>query len=778
MQKLSKKYGKQGAYDSKMYVEPANDLQNPEAKVNDPEYFKKKAERFYWSYLNGYTTIAYTQTTEFLNNRLYAQGRQPNVKYMDTVCPKNKQGKREGYDTISWDNFPVLPKMRAMVMGKFDPIDYAVNVNCVDELSNNLRDLEKLKYLTTETDREFFNDLYAKLGMPQDKPHLPFEPRGIEDLDMMQEVGSFKLATEITLEQKLKKSLDHSDWSELKKRLIEDAFDCGFICAKDYNDPVTGEVKARYVDPAYFLVRQTRSNNFEDISEAAEIKFYSVQQLRSAGVPDNQLWKCIRAMSGLFGNPGDLYNLNWNTFLTLTSKYDNVIIAVLDGESESLDMEYYEMSKGQIFNTPWGTDKPRKKDNKLVKTKYRKWYRWKWVIGTDVVFDYGYQQDQIYDQYNRPKCSYSCYRITDRAIVSNCISVIDDLQITIQKLRLAWANAAPPGLAIEISSLSNMTIGGDKLSPFDLIKIYTQKGHMLYKASLSPGGIPLQGTGKFIEPLNSPIEPYLRACLLDIDMHLNHLRELTGISQVIDGSNPQPGQLAGVTQIQEQGTNNVLRPLLSSYQWVKRDICRKMAWRIQLQAKTKLLLGEPTSFGDLVLAELDDISKPTVDVNVDVLLDDVMIQKIDAMALESLRAAKTGQVGITSSDYFFIQRALQTGQLKYAEFYLSAREQEQKKSIQANAQQMQEMNNLGAIQLEQEKQKTYVLQRDAAMAELQAAKTWDYNKAMDVEEQKRKTTLQAEQLRGRNAMAVEKERGDNALEVADENGKNKTVAKK
>ena len=83
------------------------------------------------------------------------------------------------------------------------------------------------------------------------------------------------------------------------------------------------------------------------------------------------------------------------------------------------------------FKLPYGQSPTRKKKNRYETNKYARRYRAKLVIGTSIVFDYGYQYNQIFDSQNRPKSSYSIYRVADRSMTSRCVSVIDDLHIAI-----------------------------------------------------------------------------------------------------------------------------------------------------------------------------------------------------------------------------------------------------------------------------------------------------------------------------------------------------------
>ena len=84
---------------------------------------------------------------------------------------------------------------------------------------------------------------------------------------------------------------------------------------------------------------------------------------------------------------------------------------------------------------------------------------------------------------------------------------------------------------------------------------------------------------------------------------------------------------------------------------------------------------------------------------------DMPIKDEDRMALEqaclaSLQAAKTGNIGITLSDYVYIKELISVNNMRAAWVYLAYREQQMQNQRDATAAQMQQMNAQQAQQQE------------------------------------------------------------------------------
>lgn len=699
-------------YKDAKYTDPGDAIDpNKKKDANDTvakDWFRRKCEYIYSCYIRDDAYIPYSTVRDYRICRLYAQGRQPNTKYMERLTIQDKRtGIRKGWMNISWDILPILPKFRSVVLGKFEEIDYSTQTHAIDDVSNTLREDAKIGFWVENKYKEELEALRKIVGdSDPEQPRLPFVPKSLEELDMLGTMGFFRLAYEIVMDKLLIATSQKSNWHEIKRRLFEDAIDLGIIAVKDYTDPVNGKPMVRYVDPEYLIIRQTRMNDFSNVAEAGEITWYSIGDLRAYGLSDDELIKASRAYSGIFGNP---YMTDIPGYPQDRNRYDYLKVAVLDAEFESFDTYFFESrmigDRMVYFNLPFGTKKSSSKKNKFGSRQYQKRYRVKWVIGTDIIFDYGLQYDQNYDQENRPRSSYSCYRIAEKSMISQCITSADDIQLAVLKLRSAMAESKPAGVMIEFGSLKEISMGGEKMDPFDILKIYRDRGDLLFRYALQQNGMPLQGGVPPIQELRGGIGPYLQELMSILEWNINMVREITGINQAVDASTPSPGALVGVAQIAEQGTNNVLRPLLAGYRSVKQRAYMNLCQRWQLAGKFyPQTMPYTTAEGSATIEVLkvgSELYNPVFDVYVDMPIKQEDKAMLEQACLESLRAAKAGSVGINLSDYIYIKELIAINNMRAAWVYLSYREQEiqnerdmlsaQNQQINAQMQQQAEM---------------------------------------------------------------------------------------
>lgn len=713
------------------------------------EWYLKKCQWIYSCYLRDDAYIPYSSTRDFQTNRLYAQGRQPVNKYMNMfTIPDKKTGQRKGFMNISWDIFSPMTKLRSIVLGKFEDIDYNILIRAVDDASNTTREDAKLTIMVESKYNELLEGFRQRIGGdsgPEVKDaKIPYIPKSIDEFDMMQQLGAFKLAWEVSMDKLCNDTGMKVNWPELKRRLLEDAIDLGLIAVKDYQDPQTNLPMLRYVDPQNFIIRQTRRNDFHDVTEAGEICWYTLEQLRTYGFTDQELSQMGATYGGQFGNtyastPSSVWS-NYNNGL------DGIRAGVLDVEFQSFDTEFFEMRNGVSENgagynlaveLPFDSSGPTNKKNRFVKKDKPKFYRAKWVIGTDFIFDYGLQYDVPYHQKSTPKSSYSCYRVSDRSMVNQCIAVLDDFQIGVLKLRNAEANSRPAGIQIEWGSITNITHGGDEMSPWEIIKLFNDKGDLLYRHAVDPNnGRQIQGGIPPIVPLTGGIGPYMGELLQGLEWKMNNLREITGINAIVDSSAPAPGALVGTAKIAEAATNHVLRPILSGYKSVKQrafgNVCNR--WQIVAMHYPQAIT---TTIGNAAFETIkvgSELYEPIFDVFCDAIISDDDKMKIENAMLQSMAAAKTGMVGITMMDYFYITQLVQAGNIRYAWVYLSYREQQAKKEqdvrvattqkqVGEQSMDLQKQKDDQAVNLivvsEQEKRKTLLLEHQFKMQELQ-----------------------------------------------------------
>lgn len=695
---------------SNQFLEPGDNI---DPKKKDEAWFKAKCEFIYSQYLRDNCGIPYSRSSDFEIYRAYAQGRQPVEKYMNVLCPKDKKtGKRKMWMNISWDILSVAQKYRGVVLGRLSKVDYKAQCACNDELSDEKRDNIKFGLWVEKKHQEFlasFDQMTGAKSDPQNK-EVPFMPETTQELDMMANVGAFKLKHEIAMEKMTSNAFAESEWEEIKRKLYEDFYDLGLAATKDFVNPDTQKVECRYVDPAHLIVRFSRSNAFEDITDVAELKIYSLATIKQlTGLADDKIQNFAQVYTNYYGNPGGYYSTLYNE-----QRYDHNKVLVMDCEFESDDTRVFkngvDKNGNQIVAEKKFDYKPSPDGaisqgiGSVDRIAVKQWYRCKWIVGTDYVFDYGYQHDVPRKRKNKPCSSYHLYKVADKSMQASIIQPLDQIQFNFLKLQNDIAKAPPAGIRVEFGALSNMTLGDEKLQPLDILAIYRQTGDLIYKRTTQQGQI--TGTENPVSELVGGLGQVLDERIKIFEFNFNLIRDITGINSVVDASAPSPGALNGTSEIAASATDNVLQGMLHGYKNIKLNTARNMARRIQIIARFGDITRYYNSLGAANMEIIrigagDDLSD--YGIFFEGAITDEQRQFIRQAALASLNAAKTGSIGITMRDYMFIERMLEADQIKYAEFFLAGREAQEYQKQQALQRENMQMNAQNAQAAEEQK---------------------------------------------------------------------------
>lgn len=763
--------------DGKYSFKPTDDIPHQKKKgnksftdnPNDPDgWVLKKMQYMYNSYLRDNTFVPFSAISEIRMNRLYAQGRQPIQKYKELLTIKNKNdGTRKGWMNMSWDIFPILPKFAAVPEGQFDGQDFTTQVYAIDGYSNKKREDVKLDILVENKYGHQYANIKQALGISENNKQTPIKAQTKEEVNLLFDMGFEKLDEEIEMDTLCLATEQRCGWNEIKKHLIRDLIENAIACTKDYNDPVNHKPMVRYVDIEYLICRAVRRNDYYDVLEAGEIQFLTISDLKMYGLTDEQIMECSKAYSGLYGNPffgsqpTNYYNSVWNN-----SQWGDFRVAVLDAEFQSLDKMFFEQRRdGYITELPYNGDVTSKKNKRYVK-EYQKLYRAKWVIGTNIVFDYGEQYDVNYNPEGKPVSSFSIYRCAGRSMISQCIAVADDIQLDILKIRDWVTRAKPPGIKVEWGSLTNMTMGENKMSPWEILKIYRDTGDLLYKAPTIDNGAYLQGVAPPVEELKGGLGGAVTEVLQKLTFDINMLREITGINAAADASTPANGALVGTSNLAIEATTKVLKPIISAYQNIKQRTFNNVVTRWQIA-------NEVYKVSDDTLVSKDGLIRAKVSTGVYNLgfqaycaeiVSEQEKAELQQACLASMQAAKTGSVGITLADYFIVKQFVARGNIRGGWMFLAYKEAEraaiqqlasdQNQSINAQAQ--QEAANTSSQAMLQAKQ----MEAQARMAEIDKKGEWD----MKIQQMKEIYQMQ----RQRNDMKIDREQMSTDVKIAKE----------
>ena len=692
----------------------ANSVQFPDHDIDpskkDKTWHMRWAEALYSRYVNDQTAMPYSVRSEIDLYRLYSIGNQPVEKYMDRLAPKDPRTQtRNGYMNISWDIIPIIPKFREIILGMFEKMDYDVYADAIDEKAEDERDYLKWRSWALKT----LNERLVKVGTQQNIEEMTgnptYVPGSIQELEMMAQLGAFKLIQEINIEKLLRYSFYLSDWPDVKRRIFEDLFDIGYAITKDYVDPINGQALSRYVDPKAYITNYSSGHTFKNKKAAGELVGKTMSDLRRDAKDQitEEEYKSIETFySGYQPNLSDTY------FDGISGYEENrdYNVQIMDMEFFDYDIKKYEV-KTNRYNQKFVYDKDynyskKKTNNREPAESYKKTVRrCKWIVGTKICYDWGYQHDIIRPQKNEAKLSFTAYKHSDKSILSRMIPIADNFQMTYLKLNNAIAMSAPSGLKVEVNSLKNVEIGGKKKGPLELLRIYRQTGDILYSATTHHSEFQAVG-GTPVDRMVGGVGPELQEYITIMNHNLDLMRQVVGISPAMDQSNLNPEIPVGTSKIQVGASNNIMHNLFVGYEYIKEHTARNMALRWQIIAKYRDVKGyypavsrqtlesvkvnAGTDFGQMgIRIEM----RPTVEQKAE----------LKQLALGSYTASKQGAPGISVSDYMYLMRLLDNGNIKLASVYFAFKEEQAMARKEQQQQMLVEQQNQSAQMIQQQK---------------------------------------------------------------------------
>jgi len=670
------------AYTKGGYPFPQDDI-NPTEK--NALWGKKWCEAMYARYRQGKSAIAFSSVKEMTALRELADGRQNIKQYQKILLDiSDPDAAMTGYMNINWDVFSVMPKFLRVVEGMMEQTDHQVVATAVDPSSTEEKEAAKLDMQYRMKFKEILSYIDQAMGVDRSGDYVP---ESMEELNLYDGAGGFKLAKETEIEQGLDYTFYISAWKEIKKQIIRDF--CVINCAatKDFTDQYTKKVKIRYVDPLCFIGQYSKhpdNKNMEYGGEVIQVLISDIRKL-NPDIEESELITLAREYGGVGGNPSiDNYSYDSDA---RTGTYDGFLVDVLDAEWFSVDSTYKTKRKSpdgteNMYDEEWGkvlnTDKKKTEifDIKVV-------YKCKWIIGTDHAYDFGLQYDVPRPGKKEVELSYHLYKLPFRSLVSLSESHLHQMALAFYKLQNAIAMASPPGIAIEFTALQNMTLGKNKLQPLEILKIKRQTGDLLYKASTHRGIPNMPGGLRPIQELQGGIGAQLNEFIAIFEFNTNAIRDLTGINQIADATTPNPEQSVGGSEIAMAATNNALRPIYSAYLTIKEQTAKNISLRMQLLIKhnKEAYKGYMPVIGTIGV-QVISVGADTVDANYFIKYEAKPTKErkevIRQAAIAAMSPDRDGIIGIELPDFLMIERLLESGSLKYAEAFLNHKSKKNK----------------------------------------------------------------------------------------------------
>ena len=595
---------------------------------------------------------------EFHRLRLYARGEQSVQKYKDEFSVNGDLS----YLNLDWKPVPIIPKFVDIVVNGMQDRLFTVKAFAQDPTSTKIRTSFVESVQEDIIAKDFIEEIDKTLGL--DVRNIPEgdTPASEEELELYMQIG-YKPSIEIAHEQAIDNVFKRNNYNELKKRLDYDQTVLGIAAAKHTFNNTDG-IKLEYVDPANLIYSYTEDPNFDDVYYFGEVK-----QIKS-----NELKK-------LFPN---LSNEEFDQIVKQSSNYNNYDYSNNDSsdstDSNTLTVLYFnwkswEKSVYKIKETSTGASKAIKKDDtfnppKDQRSRFNKVsqareviYEGIMVLGANKLLKWQKATNMVRPDSNVNKVMMNyvvsaprLYKGRIESLVGRMITYADLIQLTHLKLQQVIQRMTPSGVYVDADGLAEVDLGnGTNYNPQEALNLYFQTGSIIGRSmtvdgDMNSGKVPIQelpgGGGQQSQLL---IQSY--------NYYMQMLRDVTGLNEARDGSDPDPYALVGVQKLAAANSNTATRHILHSSLYITATIAEAISIRIkdvlQYHPQKEALISGIGRFSVGALKEMENLHLHDFGIFLDLDPDEVEKQLVE----NNIQAA-------LSRDQIFLEDVIDIRQIK------------------------------------------------------------------------------------------------------------------
>jgi len=625
---------------------------------------------------------------DFHRLRLYARGEQSVAKYKDELSINGDLS----YLNLDWKPVAVLSKFVDIVVNGMTDKGYAIKSFASDPYAikertdfafNALRDIENretIMQLNAETGQNYFAT-----------PNPDDLPINKEELNLYLQL-SYKQSIEIAEEEVISNVFDYNKYDEVKKRLAYDLVVLGISAVKtDFN--VSNGVTVDYVDPSNLVYSYTEDPNFEDIYYVGEVKSVSLEEIKKQFpyLTDSELDEIQKY-------PGDSnYTRNYRG---QDDNYNN--IQVLYFEYKTYNNQVFKIKQTdqgleKALEKPGDFNPPENDNFERVHRAIEVLYSGAKILGHEKMLKWQLSENMTrpYSDQTKVQMNYSIsaprmYKGRIESLVSKCIGFADMIQLTHLKIQQVLARMVPDGVFVDVDGLAEVDLGnGTNYNPQEALNMYFQTGSIVGRSKtvdgdMNPGRVPIQ------ELQTSSGMSKIQALTQTYQYYLQMIRDVTGLNEARDGSQPDKNALVGLQKLAAAASNTATKHILQSLMYLTirtaENISLRVADMLNFPLTKNALMSSINQFNVATLDEIDKLNMHEFGIFLDLEPDEEEKQKLEQNIQVALQ---TGQIGL--EDAIDIR---EISNIKLANQYLKYRQkvkaeeaqQAQMANIQAQAQ--------------------------------------------------------------------------------------------
>ena len=701
---------------------------------------------------------------QFHQLRLYARGEQSIQKYKDELATNGDLS----YLNLDWKPIPVISKFVDIVVNGMSQKTYDIKAYSQDPESIQAR---------TNYAQSILRDMYAQdliqkakdlTGM--DFSHSPLNqselPETKEELDLHMQL-SYKQSIEIAEEEAINNVLDANKWDLVRRRLNYDLTVLGIACVKtEFN--LSQGIRTKYVDPAYLVYSYTEDPNFEDLYYAGEVKAITIPELKMQfpNLSEEELYK-IQQMPGNRQYISGWGNYDRNTVQILYFEYKTYMNQVFKIKYGENGLEKV-IEKTDEFNPP-----PNDNFERVSRT-IEVLYTGAKILGTNTMLKWELSEnmtrpyaDTTKVQMNYIICAPRIYKGRIDSIVNRITGFADMIQLTHLKLQQVMSKIVPDGVFLDIDGLAEVDLGnGTNYNPAEALNMYFQTGSIVGRSMSQDGGLN-QGKVPIQELTKSSGQAKIQALIETYQYYLQLIRDVTGLNEARDGSQPDKDALVGLQKMAANASNTATKHISQASSYLTLRTCENVSLRIAdcldypLTAKVfeESITRYNTStlkemkqlnlynFGIYLELEPDDEEKAMLEQNIQVCLQQGTIDLDDAIDIRQVKNLKLANQ-LLKMRKVKKQKAMQEAQMQNIQAQAEANQQTAEKAALFEVQKQQALT-----------QETINIEKAKSQLEMQKLQT-EAQLEMQLMQQKFQYDMQLEQLRSQSKSENLKEAED------------------
>ena len=522
-----------------------------------------------------------TNHNDYHNLRLYARGEQSIQKYKDELSINGDLS----YLNLDWKPVPIISKFVDIVVNGMAQRTYDIKAYSQDPFGVAKR-TKYMEGILKDMRLKAFNEAVKKeLNLNVRQSQVEELPETNEELELHMQL-SYKQSIEIAEEQAINVLMEGNKYELIKKQFYYDLTVLGIGAVKTSFNTSEGVV-IDYVDPANLVYSYTDSPYFEDIYYVGEVKSIPVNELAKQfpHLTESDLEEIMKS------KPTN--RSNYNTRYT-ADKEDNNTIQVLYFNYKTYMNEVYkskETATGgeKIIPKDDSFNPPQEKEgsyNRMIRA-IEVLYDGAMILGTNRLLRWEMAKNMMRPKsdFTKVKMNYSIcaprmYNGRIESLVNRITGFADMIQLTHLKLQQVMSRMVPDGVYLDADGLAEIDLGnGTNYNPQEALNMFFQTGSIIGRSMTSegdpnPGKIPIQ------EITSGSGGNKMQALIANYNYYLQMIRDVTGLNEARDGTNPDARALVGVQKLAAANSNTATRHILNAGLFLTAEVAECLSLRI------------------------------------------------------------------------------------------------------------------------------------------------------------------------------------------------------